>query len=107
MARESNGGRERQDDLTGFEEFYQSAYVRLVGHRFSVTSSLEQPGGVVQEAFFRDLDRRPRIHAYDMPELWVRRVAINLAVSEIRRLRRRTAASLRLGVQRPQPQLTP
>jgi RNA polymerase sigma-70 factor (ECF subfamily) len=107
VARESNGGREQQNDLTGFEEFYQSAYVRLVGQLFSVTGSLEQAGGVVQEAFIRDLDRRPRIQAYDVPELWVPRVAINLAISEIRRLRRRTAALLRLGVQRPQPQLTP
>jgi RNA polymerase sigma-70 factor (ECF subfamily) len=38
----------------------------------------------------------------------VRRVAINLAVSEIRRVRRRAAALLRLGAQRPQrAQLTP
>ncbi|MEV4449165.1 sigma-70 family RNA polymerase sigma factor [Streptomyces mirabilis] len=103
----SNGGRGRQADLTGFEEFYQSAYARLVGQLFSVTGSLEQAEDVVQEAFIRALDRWPRIQAYDMPELWVRRVAINLAVSEIRRLRRRAAALLRLGAQRPQPQLTP
>ncbi|MER5826408.1 sigma-70 family RNA polymerase sigma factor [Streptomyces mirabilis] len=85
----------------------KSAYARLVGQLFSVTSSLEQAEDVVQEAFIRALDRWPRIQAYDVPELWVRRVAINLAVSEIRRLRRRAAALLRLGAQRPQPQLTP
>ena len=39
-----------------------------------------------------------------MPELWLRRVAINRAVSELRRLRRRAAALLRLGAQRTQPQ---
>ncbi|MFG2963310.1 MULTISPECIES: sigma-70 family RNA polymerase sigma factor [unclassified Streptomyces] len=87
-----------------FEEFYQSSYSRLVGQLFSVTGSLEQAEDVVQEAFVRALDRWPRIQAYDVPELWVRRVAINLAVSEIRRLRRRAAALLRLGAQRPQPQ---
>ncbi|QIZ02256.2 RNA polymerase sigma factor [Streptomyces sp. S1D4-11] len=74
---------------------------------FSVTRSLEQVVDVVQEAFIRSLDRWPRIQAYDVPELWVRRVAINLAVGEMRRLRRRAAALLRLGAQRPQPQLTP
>jgi RNA polymerase sigma-70 factor (ECF subfamily) len=67
VARESNGGREQQNDLTGFEEFYQSAYVRLVGQLFSVTGSLEQAGGVVQEAFIRDLDRRPRIQTPSLP----------------------------------------
>ncbi|MFD7002862.1 sigma factor [Streptomyces mirabilis] len=105
MERESNGGRGRQADLAGSEEFYQSAYARLVGQLFSVTGSLEQAEDVVQEAFIRALDRWPRIQAYDVPELWVRRVAINLAVSEIRRLRRRAAALLRLGAQRPQPQM--
>ncbi|MET9036616.1 sigma factor [Streptomyces mirabilis] len=79
----------------------KSAYARLVGQLFSVTSSLEQAEDVVQEAFIRALDRWPRIQAYDVPELWVRRVAINLAVSEIRKLRRRAAALLRLGAQRP------
>ncbi|MEV8544065.1 sigma-70 family RNA polymerase sigma factor [Streptomyces sp. NPDC051572] len=93
--------------MTDFEEFYESAYARLVGQLFSVTGSLEQAEDVVQEAFIRALDRWPRIQAYDVPELWVRRVAINLAVSEIRRLRRRAAALLRLGAQRPLPQLTP
>lgn len=102
--RERNGSRGRQADLTGFEEFYQSAYARLVGQLFSVTGSLDQADDVVQEAFIRALDRWPRIQAYDVPELWVRRVAINLAVSEIRRLRRRAAALLRLGAQRPQQQ---
>ncbi|MGW8880352.1 sigma factor [Streptomyces mirabilis] len=104
MERERNGGRGRQADLTGFEEFHQSAYARLVGQLFSVTGSLEQAEDVVQEAFIRALDRWPRIQAYDVPELWVRRVAINLAVSEIRRLRRRAPALLRLGAQRPQQQ---
>ncbi|MFF2519329.1 sigma factor [Streptomyces sp. NPDC058086] len=53
----------------------------MVGQLFSVTGSLEQAEDVVQEAFIRALDRWPRIRAYDVPELWVPRVAINLAVS--------------------------
>lgn len=65
----------------------KSAYARLVGQLFSVTGSLEQAEDVVQEAFIRALDRWPRIQAHDVPELWMRRVAINLAVSEIRRMR--------------------
>ena len=93
--------------MTNFEEFYESSYARLVGQLFSVTGSLEEAEDVVQEAFIRALDRWPRIRDYDVPELWVRRVAINLTVSELRRLRRRATALLRLGTQRPPPPLTP
>jgi RNA polymerase sigma-70 factor (ECF subfamily) len=107
VKRASGGDRGQQTGVTDFEEFYESSYARLVGQLFSVTGSLEQAEDVVQEAFIRALDRWPRIQAYDVPELWVRRVAINLAVSEIRRLRRRAAALLRLGAQRPQPHITP
>ena len=101
------GGDARAHDLADFDEFYQAGYARLVGQLFVVTGSLEQAEDVVQEAFIRALDHWPRIRAYEVPELWVRRVAINLAVSEIRRLRRRAAALLRLGVQPAQPQFSP
>ncbi|MFJ9250764.1 sigma-70 family RNA polymerase sigma factor [Streptomyces sp. NPDC101776] len=107
MQNESSGDRGQQTGHLDFEEFYQSAYARLVGQLFSVTGSLEQAEDVVQEAFVRALGRWPRIQTYDVPELWVRRVAINLAVSEIRRLRRRAAALLRLGAQTSQVQLSP
>lgn len=101
------GGHGRADDLADFEEFYQAVYARLVGQMFVVTGSLEQAEDVVQEALIRALGHWPRVRAYEVPELWVRRVAINLAVSEIRRLRRRAAALLRLGAQHAAPQFSP
>jgi RNA polymerase sigma-70 factor, ECF subfamily len=107
MGLESTGDRDRSADQADFEEFYQASYARLVGQLFSVTGSLEQAEDVVQEAFIRALEHWSRVRAYEVPELWVRRVAINLAVSDIRRLRRRAAALLRLGAQRPATQLTP
>lgn len=100
------GGRAQRDDQRDFEEFYQAAYARLVGQLFPVTGDLQQAEDVVQEAFVRALDHWPRVSRYELPEAWVRRVAINLALSELRRLRRRAAALLRLGPAPAEPQLT-
>lgn len=99
--------RAQRDDREGFEEFYRAAYARLVGQLLSVTGDLEQAEDVVQEAFVRALNRWSRISTYDVPEAWVRRVAVNLALSEFRRLRRRAAALLRLGARGNESHLPP
>ena len=44
---------------------------------------------------------------YDLPEAWVRRVALNLAAMAARSLRRRTRALLRLGQPPAVPELSP
>jgi RNA polymerase sigma-70 factor (ECF subfamily) len=81
----------------GFDEFYRAAYGRLVGQVYVVTGSLPEAEEVVQEAFLRALARWRRIREYDVPEAWVRRVAHNLAVNEVRRARSRLKALTRLG----------
>jgi len=62
-----------------FEDFYQANYPRLVGQLTVVTGSLEDAEDAVQEAFARASTRWARLRAYDVPEAWVRRVALNLA----------------------------
>jgi RNA polymerase sigma-70 factor, ECF subfamily len=47
------------------------------------------------------------VRAYDLPEAWVRRVALNLAGMAAKRLRRRAAALLRLGPPPAVPDLSP
>lgn len=106
MTLDTTGGRAPRDDQQDFEEFYQAAYARLVGQLLPVTGDFQQAEDVVQEAFVRALDHWPRVSKYELPEAWVRRVAINLALSELRRLRRRAAALLRLGTARAEPQLS-
>jgi len=101
------GGREPLGDQRDFEEFYQAAYARLVGQLLLVTGDFQQAEDVVQEAFVRALDRWRRISAYEQPEAWVRRVAINLALGELRRLRRQTAALLHLVTQHTEWHLPP
>jgi RNA polymerase sigma-70 factor (ECF subfamily) len=89
-----------------FEEFYQATAPRLVGQLLALTSDLHEAEDVVQEAFIRASMRWSRIRAYDRPEAWVRRVAVNLATNELRRTRRRLAALLRLGPPAPVPALS-
>jgi RNA polymerase sigma-70 factor (ECF subfamily) len=90
----SGGGQPAGDDA--FDQFYRAAYRRLVGQLFAVVGNLHEAEDVVQEAFVRALSRWPRIQRYEQPEAWVRRVAMNLAISRFRRLRREVAALLRL-----------
>lgn len=88
----------------GFDEFYGAAFDRLVGQLFLVTGDLHEAEDVVQEAFARASTRWSTIRTYNVPEAWVRRVALNLSASAARRRRRWLAVLARLG---PPPQLPP
>jgi RNA polymerase sigma-70 factor (ECF subfamily) len=80
-----------------FEAFYTATYQRLVGQLLVVTGSLEDAEDVVQEAFVRACGRWSYVRGYQVPEAWVRRVALNLAASGLRRARRRAMLLVRLG----------
>jgi RNA polymerase sigma-70 factor, ECF subfamily len=71
-----------------FDEFYASNYGRIVVQLYAVTGSLADAEDAVQEAFTRASVRWRRIRTYDSPEAWVRRVALNLAYTGMRRARR-------------------
>jgi RNA polymerase sigma-70 factor (ECF subfamily) len=91
----------------GFASFYASSYRRLLGQLFAVTGDLAEAENVLQEAYARAFVRWPKVGAYDLPEAWVRRVAINLAAMANRSLRRRARALLRLGAPPVVPDLSP
>ena len=80
-----------------FEEFYAGTAGRLIGQVFLVTGDLHAAEEAVQEAFTRASVRWTRLRDYDVPEAWIRRVAMNLAADRARSLRRQAAAILRLG----------
>ena len=86
----------------GFAAFYASSYRRLLGQLFALTGDLAEAENVLQEAYARAFVRWSRVGDYDLPEAWVRRVAVNLAAMGERSLRRRARALLRLG---PPPQV--
>jgi RNA polymerase sigma-70 factor, ECF subfamily len=71
-----------------FAEFYQASYVRVVALVAAVVGDRQQAEDIAQEAFARALTRWPRVARYDLPEAWVRRVALRLTVDANRRMRR-------------------
>jgi RNA polymerase sigma-70 factor, ECF subfamily len=81
----------------GFEAFYTANYDRFVVQLFAVAGSMHDAEDAVQEAFARAATRWGRLRDYDAPEAWVRRVAFNLVLSELRRTRRFVAALARVG----------
>jgi RNA polymerase sigma-70 factor, ECF subfamily len=83
-----------------FEEFYQASYGRTVALIAAITGSRHEAEDVAQEAYARALARWSRLRGYDLPEAWVRRVALRIAIDSGRRLRRNLAAAVRLAAQR-------
>ena len=86
-----------------FASFHASVFGRLVGQVSLVTGDRHEAEDVVQEALARASVRWARLRRYDLPEAWVRRVALNLAANHARQRRRRLAALLRLGPPPPVP----
>jgi RNA polymerase sigma-70 factor (ECF subfamily) len=89
----------RKGAATGgtFEDFYAATVDRLHGQLFVVTGDLHEAEEVVQEAFVRAASRWARLKDYDLPEAWVRRVAMNLATDRARWRRRRLLLLGRIG----------
>ena len=63
-----------------FEEFYTGTVGRLLGQLFVVTGDLHEAEEIVQEAITRAAARWARLRDYDVPEAWVRRVAMTRAM---------------------------
>jgi RNA polymerase sigma-70 factor, ECF subfamily len=80
-----------------FAEFYQASYRRMVALVAAMTGDRSQAEDIAQEAFARALTRWPQVARYDLPEAWVRRVAIRLTVDAVRRMRRAVRLSARLA----------
>lgn len=86
-----------------FEDFYQASYGRILALLLGVLGDRQEAEDAVQEAFARALARWPRLSTYDLPEAWVRQVALRLAVDSGRRLRRSGRLSVRLRGAHRQP----
>jgi RNA polymerase sigma-70 factor (ECF subfamily) len=86
-----------------FQEFYLAGYGRTVAMAAALTGSRQEAEDIAQEAYARALARWPRLRGYDLPEAWVRRVALRLAIDSGRRARRGLLATARIAAERPPP----
>ena len=80
-----------------FEAFYRQRYRPLVAVVYGLTGNRWVSEDIAQEAFLRAHRDWDRVRSASVPEAWVRRVAINLAMSRFRRMRSETAAKLKLN----------
>ena len=92
---------------TDFGEFYQATYGRTLALITALIGDRSEAEDVTQEAFARALARWNRLRNYDLPQAWVRRVALRLATDSGRRLRRAYRVGVKLSAQRPDPPARP
>ena len=80
-----------------FAEFYEASYHRVVALVAAIVGDRHQAEDIAQEAFSRALTRWQRVARYDLPEAWVRKVALRLTIDATRRTRRARVASILLA----------
>ncbi len=89
------------EEPADFCEFYQANYGRTVALITALTGSRTEAEDVTQETFARALARWSRLRGYDLPEAWVRRVALRIATDSGRRLGRVSRITAKLSAERP------
>lgn len=89
------------EDYTGhgmdFDGFFAVEYPRLVRSLVALTGRRAVAEEIAQEALFEAYRRWREVQLLDRPGLWVRRVAVNRAISTHRRLAAEAAALFRIG----------
>lgn len=84
-----------------FEAMFRTDHRAVVAIAIALTGSRAVAEEVAQEAFLRAHQRWDQIGGYESPGAWVRRVAINLALSDQRRRASERRAVARLELVRP------
>src|SRR5262249_13797480 len=84
-----------------FDEFYRASHGRVVAMLTAILGDRAAAEDAAQEAFARALARWRRVAGYDLPEAWVRRVALRLAADHGRRARRAVRLASRLSAVPP------
>ena len=80
-----------------FDGFYRRELPTMVALAAAITGSTVAAEDIAQEALVRAYNQWDKIGGYDKPGAWVRRVTINLALSNRKRLGAEVKAKLRLG----------
>jgi RNA polymerase sigma-70 factor (ECF subfamily) len=79
-----------------FDRFYRAEKPRVVAIVASLTGDRNAAEDIVQEAFATAMRRWATVSAYDRPADWVKRVAVNRAISRFRRRQSESKALTRL-----------
>ncbi|MFP4513400.1 MAG: RNA polymerase sigma factor, partial [Acidimicrobiales bacterium] len=98
---EATGGHLGPHPSTGravrdFERFYRAEYPKVVRTLVGLTGRRSVAEELAQEAMLSAYGRWARLQAMDRPDLWVRRVAVNRAISTHRRVIAEVAAVARV-----------
>lgn len=83
-----------------FDAFYRREYRPLVGLGLALTGKREVAEDLVQEAMLRTHARWDRVEVMERPDMWVRRVLMNLAASRGRRLAAETRVLAKVRLER-------
>jgi RNA polymerase sigma-70 factor (ECF subfamily) len=100
------GRRDRTEDAESFTWFFAAEYPAVVRSLCQLVGRHDAED-LAQEAFVRLHQRWARISRYERPDAWVRRVAINLAITHARRERRRGDRETRAERMTPELAETP
>lgn len=79
-----------------FEVFYRDHYHSMLRTALALSGDRPAAEDLTQDAFITARTNWHRISSYNRPDLWVRRVVINLCASRLRRLGREARALTRL-----------
>lgn len=79
-----------------FESFYHQEYAQVVALLYGLTGNRWTAEDLAQEAFLRAHRDWAKVRELQSARLWLRRVAINLAMSTFRRIRSEATARLRM-----------
>jgi RNA polymerase sigma factor (sigma-70 family) len=90
-----------------FDELYRRDFPAVVGLVYALSGSRHAAEELAQDAFLAAHRSWARVGGYDDPGAWVRRVAVNRAVSALRRRSVEARGLLRLARQRPLPDPLP
>jgi RNA polymerase sigma-70 factor (ECF subfamily) len=88
--------------VSDFDAFYQRSYVRTFRTIRMLCASSAEAEDAVAEAYARALARWDEVGGMDLPEAWVRRVAMNQATDQHRSRMRERLAWPRFGAPVPQ-----
>lgn len=80
-----------------FETFYKDHYRTVLAVVLGLTKRAADAEDITQDAFLKAQRRWDEVSGYQYPVAWVKRVAVNLAMSRFRRLAAETRALLRVG----------